>query len=409
MLGTGMAQLLPLLASPVLSRLYDAHAFGVFGLFFSICAVTSVLASGRYELAVLLPKEEGDAYALTRLALALTVGVGLGLGVMGWVGADYWSRLFDNESIRPWLPWIAVGVVATSGYQVLNLWFNRHEKYRFMAGTRTLRSVVQVAVSVGFGLSHGVAGGLILGWLAGQVAGLVAFLYRFLRTTGVLSKAYATTDAKRMARRYIDFPLYSVTASTLNALTAQLPIWMLEYYFTTTVTGHVFFAQRTIAAPMGMISSAMGEVFKQRASVAVLEEGSCLRIWKGTFKALTLIALPIAAVVFLFGPDLFAWGFGEEWREAGEYARIMSPYLALGFVASPLSLVLYVAEKQSYDLLWQIALIISTFSALWFGSQRGNPRLALILHVTTYCILYVVYIAMSYRFARSTPPNSSTV
>lgn len=404
MLGTGMAQLLPLLASPVLARLYDAHAFGIFGLFFSLCALASVVASGRYELAVLLPRENGQALALVKLGLVLTAGFSLVLAVAAWLGGGVWSHLLSNPSIEPWLPWMALGVLTTSGYQVLNVWYNRQEQYRLMAGTRTLRSVVQVAASIGFGMASGLTGGLILGWIAGQAAGLLAFSWQFMRQNQRLL-APGAFSLLSVAKRYVRFPAFSVPADAINTVAGQLPIWMMEYFFASSVTGHVFFAQRTLAAPLGMIGTAMGEVFKQRASIAFIEEGNCLAIWHKTFRSLVAMAVPLAVIVLVGGPWIFATVFGAEWREAGVYARILSPYVALGFVASPLSRVIYVAEKQSYDLAWQVALVVSTFLALWVGGRQGDPRIALGLHAGVYSLLYVVYLLMSYRFARNATLN----
>ena len=45
---------------------------------------------------------------------------------------------------------------------------------------------------------------------------------------------------------------------------------------------------------------------------------------------------------------LFVLFFGEEWREAGVYARILMPMFMLQFIVSPLSSMFLVAEQQSF-------------------------------------------------------------
>ena len=400
MVGTGMAQLIPLVTSPLLSRLYSPEAFGTFGLFFSICATVSVLASGRYELAILLPKERRSAYNLVRLGLLLTASFSGLLAVVGLVGRERLAALFGDATVAPWLPWVSVGVLATSGYQVLNYWLNRTDQYRWMASTRTLRSAVQAGVSIGLAMAFGVAGGLVWGWLAGQGIGALVLAVHIWTTTGDDRANNPHGGIRQVARRYVRFPLYSVPADTLNSVIAQLPIWILGLHFSTSVAGQVFFAQRVLAAPLGMIGAAIGDVFKQRASLAFIQEGNALRLWKKTFLTLMAMAVPVGLVVLLLGPWIFALVFGAEWRPAGQYARLLVPFLVLSFVSSPLSRVLYVAEKQNLDLFWQVGLFFVTFGALTLGSRQGDPFTAVLFYSLGYSAMYLVYLFLSYRAAR---------
>ena len=80
---------------------------------------------------------------------------------------------------------------------------------------------------------------------------------------------------------------------------------------------------------------------------------------------------------------------------------ILLPLFALRFVASPLSYVFYVAEKQHVDLLWQLCLLATTMSALLLPS---GYRETLLSYAVGYGFLYVVYIALSYRFSAEQPP-----
>lgn len=400
LVGTGMAQLIPLLVSPLLARLYDAQAFGTFGLFYSLCATASVLASGRYELAVLLPKKDQTAYNLVRMAVLLTAGISIALLVAALLFRNPIVARLGDATVGPWLPWVSVGVFATASYQAFNYWMNRTDRYRWMASTRTLRSLVQAGVSVGLAMALGVMGGLVWGWLAGQVVGVTVLGIQFWRTTAPLRASSTYEGVKEAAERYIRFPLYSVPADTLNSIIAQLPIWILAFHFSTSVTGQVFFAQRVLAAPLGMIGAAVGDVFKQRASLAFMEHGNSLVLWKRTLWSLLVLAVPLGTVIVLWGPWLFAVIFGEEWRPAGEYARLLTPFLVLSFIANPLSRVLYVAEKQSLDLLWQIVLFGATFGALTFGSRGGDSYDAVLFYALAYSAMYVVYLFLSYRAAR---------
>ena len=71
--GTTIAQAITLLLSPVLTRLYTPHEFGVIGTFLSIVAAIALIISLRYEIAIVLPKKEENAINLVALAAIITI------------------------------------------------------------------------------------------------------------------------------------------------------------------------------------------------------------------------------------------------------------------------------------------------------------------------------------------------
>jgi len=89
--------------------------------------------------------------------------------------------------------------------------------------------------------------------------------------------------------------------------------------------------------------------------------------------------------------------FGERWRQAGIIAVWLMPMFALRFVASPLSYVFYVAGKQHIDLMWQVALLLVTVATLYFPANYAH---AIQAYSAGYALLYVIYLALSWRFSK---------
>ena len=75
--GNMIAQLIPLLITPILSRLFSVEEFGVFALYSSIATFFMVVAAGRYETAILLPKEDRDAVNILALSFLILTGISL--------------------------------------------------------------------------------------------------------------------------------------------------------------------------------------------------------------------------------------------------------------------------------------------------------------------------------------------
>ena len=75
MTGTSLAQAIPVAISPILTRLYSPEEFGLFALYMAVAMIVSVLVTGRYELAILLPRNEPDALHIAALAIIISVAV----------------------------------------------------------------------------------------------------------------------------------------------------------------------------------------------------------------------------------------------------------------------------------------------------------------------------------------------
>ena len=73
--ATGIAQVIQLLATPVLTRIYSPDEFASYQLFYSIASVISVVATFRYELAIVIPKDEIDAKSIVSGSLLINTGL----------------------------------------------------------------------------------------------------------------------------------------------------------------------------------------------------------------------------------------------------------------------------------------------------------------------------------------------
>ena len=73
--GGALAQALPLLLGPLLTRLYTPQEFGIYHLFAAVAANVAVVACARYEFALPLAVDDDEAAALRTLCLRLLVAV----------------------------------------------------------------------------------------------------------------------------------------------------------------------------------------------------------------------------------------------------------------------------------------------------------------------------------------------
>lgn len=100
--GAAVAQVVPLLASPLITRLYDPHEVGIQAVYVSWMSTLAVLATARYEMAIVLPAEEKRADNLMGLSLLCASGLALLVGLVVLMGGH--SHIAAHLARRSWSP-----------------------------------------------------------------------------------------------------------------------------------------------------------------------------------------------------------------------------------------------------------------------------------------------------------------
>lgn len=381
MAGTTFSQAIIIAFSPVLSRIYAPESFGMLGLFTSACSILGVAATGRYELAVIIPKEDRDGFALAVLSSLLSAGFSV-LLLAGLL-------LFGVDSEYYLLP---LAVFLSTAIGALGYWLTREGRFTRIAAFRVSASVGNIVVCVGLGLAFGsYALGLIFGLLASYAISLLFLLPGLPK--------FSPLPLGSVAQRYSRFPKFLVGAHLMSVGSQQLPLLLLGPIFGLHVAGLFVLTHRAISLPIQIVSSAIGDVFRRHASRDFRELGQCRETYISTLKLLVAISLPTFCLLFWLAPALFSLVFGPEWQEAGEIARLLTPMFAVQFVASPLSAMFIIAEQQKLDLFWQGGMLTAVLLALGIGSAFGSYMLAIGLYSLGYVIMQSVSMALTYKFA----------
>lgn len=388
--GAAAAQSIPLLGSLVIARIYVPAEFGLFSVWLGIVSLLAVVVTGRYEAALAVELDgEPRRVGVQAVLWCITVATGGILVLVAVLAAlePAWLRTTPLALLWAFAP--TAGLIAVS--QVLQSWAAADGRYPHLVRMRISQAVGITGLQVGAGMLDPSAVSLGLANCAGVLLGAV--VAATLMPPGRLAESGARRDFLRRHRR---FPLLSLPADSVNTAAGQLPLLLVASRFGSDVAGLLALALRTLGAPIGLLGAAVLDVFRRQAAVAFRERGECRHEYMQTLKVLGLGSVAGAIVIGLFSEDLFAVAFGNQWRSAGTIALWLLPMFAMRFVASPLSYMMYVAHKQHVDLFWQIGLMMMTATTLWLPSHYAA---ALQWYSAGYSAMYVVYLALSYRFS----------
>ena len=96
----------------------------------------------------------------------------------------------------------------------------------------------------------------------------------------------------------------------------------------------------------------------------------------------------------LFGPDLFAFAFGEQWKTAGEYAQWIAPWLACVLATRGILAAFPILNLQSYLLVQEVFSIILRSLALIIGLKYYQSDLVAIALFSVVGIMLMLGLAI---------------
>jgi O-antigen/teichoic acid export membrane protein len=398
--GTIVAQFIPVLLSPVLTRIYLPKEFGIFAFYISAATVLAIAATACYEQAIILPEEDNDALNILVLCcvIALTFSFSLS-SLLAIYSAEIASRT-SLSNIQFYITVLPLSVLLLAVNQSLYYWFNRVKLYKAITINKVVLSVSMVVAQLGLYKMPEV--GLVAGYLIGQILGIfcsASQIYVNLRQKYTQIAITRSCMAKQ-AKRYIKFPKFLLPGHMMNSLSGNMPIVLLSSLYGVSFSGFYSLTSRIIALPMSLIGSAISDVFRQAASRQYILNGECRDLFVRTFKSLLLLAIIPFTLFFLTSLHLFPLLFGSEWVKAGRYAWLLTPMLFCQFITIPLCSMFIIAEKQELDLAWQIARMVLSVGSLYSGYLIWrSDESSIFMFSISFCILYLASAVMGYSFS----------
>lgn len=401
MTGTGLAQAIPIAISPILTRLYTPEDFGVFAIFMASSSIAAVLVTGRYELAIILPESDRDAFHIVTLSVCLSCLVSALLFFLVIIFNSEITSLIGTEEISNWLYWVPLSTFLMGIYTSLNYWSNRKLNYRRLAISRVVQTASSSVPQLALGFMKSGSAGLVGGQLTGQLLASSVLAGLIYREDKNQIKKLKYKRLLVLSKKYLNYPKFMIAGQLMNSISSSLPLFLLSILFNPAIAGFYSLSQRVLVAPISLIGSAIGDVYRGDASKIYRENGNCLLIYKKTFLKLSLLSLIFILPIFLFGEDLFTFVFGEDWREAGKIASILSIMVFFQAVSSPLSLTILFADLQRIDLVWQsfrLALAGASLAVGYFFYD--DYKVALFWFSLSFSLLYLIHIYFQFSVAK---------
>lgn len=390
-LGNSLAQAIPILISPILTRIYDPKDFGIFGIYMACVMVLASLANGQYHLAIVLPTSNNKAFHLSVLAFISTCILTFLLYMIIILFSDNIILLLNSQEMKTWIYLVPVSVFLMAIYQIYQYNNTRIKDFKSISISNIYRTSIMSSSQVLLNFIFKDVAGLIMGLIIGTT---VAIFY-LIRTSkkNIYKIKYKTILA--VAKYYKEFPKINTINNLLYTFSQYSIYVVIGLIYSIEYVGFFTLVQRVMLVPSTIIGNAVGQVFYQKISNSI-KSNQVYEDLVYTLKIIVVSSFVIFLLVYIFIQDIFVIVFGEKWFEAGEIAMYLVPLFFFQFIRASINTITLVYKKQKIQMYINITMLLFTLSIFFIGYKYKIAFMDLILNYSVIMSILNLFIIIYY-------------
>ncbi len=392
------AQAINLLSLPIISRLYTPEVYAVWAIVMATAGIFSSIACFRYELAIVIPKEEEEASSIFWWCVISSIGMGFIVAIiaqMPWLQEVIIAETVGNKwfySLLSPLLVTTMGLILTMQYwNVRQQWYTLNSFVQIALVAIT--SILQVIWAIRYSAS---SEGLLIGSIGGQfIAVILLLIYTGKRPK--ISKIILRKIPQSLKQQWF-FPLYSTPYTLFGEARVRASIFVLGYFLTSKEVGLYAFVYRVMNFPVSLVSNALRPVlFQETASKGVQSQEDKIN---QILRWLAIVIIPFVALYFFYAKELFVLFFGEKWAGSGFIGKFLILPVFTFLFCNWMDRIMDVLKKQCLVLILEVVFASMSVGGLWLGFalQLGLSG-ALLIQCIILIIYNILYLCIAYNKA----------
>lgn len=374
--GVSVAQLIPIIITPLLTQFFSPEQFGTYGLYVSIYTILGIISCGKYDIAIMLPKKKIDSINIVAICFTIASIFSLLTLLILFLIKDLLFDLTRSELFKTYYWIIPLSILLYAFNQTILVWYNRNKQYNYISENNLLKSSSNSLTTIILGFKN-ISTGLIIGNILSL---LITSLFNFFDL--IKSVDFSLINKKNMRSNfftYIKFLKYSTTSNLFNSLTSLGMTPLIVLFFGVKTAGLYFLAEKLIAIPISLITSSIAQVYFQKATTLFnSNKKNLLDLTIKVQKQLFLILAPLLFLISIFGENLF-YILGENWSSAGKMIKYFSIYILFKNIYSPISTLGDILGKQKLLLIFNISLFLFQISSFYLLNNYNEIYIPLLV------------------------------
>jgi O-antigen/teichoic acid export membrane protein len=393
--GTAIAQMISFGLYYFIAKIYTPADFGTFSLIVSFASIFAIIATGRFDVALMIPKNNSDVVKLYHTAIHCSIifsSVLLLVLVVLKIASFFLTLSLiiipNNYFIIPIL------IFAISFYQTATVFLSRQKEYKTIASSRIINTAANGISTLFFGFLKFGYLGLLIGFFLSYVASWSIVYQKTKHLFSDVKSIFNFKNNLNTAIEYKQFPMYNVPQALLDALQFNILIFVFNSFYKAEEVGQISFALRILQVPVSFIGASLAQVFFQQISEKIRNNQSFFSQVKRTVWISIGIFLPIWILFIFKGEWIFVFLFKSKWQQAGMIASILITWIFADFVRSPISqLVVLLNLQKKWLVLTSVVniIVLSVLFASFYYFHEVKQVLFFTTIAATCCTIFLIF------------------
>lgn len=392
-LSSGIAQVILIITTPIITRLYSPTEFGEFTIFSNIAMILIPIINARYDLLIVNTKNDRSANILSQISFLISLLILLILIPIFAISA--W--LYPNFILD--FIFIIIMLFLVSLTNIFTNYLNKERKYKVLSLINVFRAGSMALLQIIFGLLALGSLGLIIGFSLSYIAGITLGYKTFKKHFNIVRDKEET---KALFLENKNQLVYSTPSILLNSLSFSVVVFFIGILYTNTEVGIYGMAIRVLGIPVTIISLGLSKIFMQQANDYYIEYGNFRNLLLKFSSILVIVSIILYVPLYLFSEELVNILLGHSWVDAITVIKIVIPLFVIRMIVSTVSLSVIVLQKQQLELILQALFLIGT-TATFVISKMLNLTFLNFVSINTVVLIvsYMIFFIALYYFAKN--------
>ncbi|MFK3492349.1 type 8 capsular polysaccharide synthesis protein Cap8K [Staphylococcus aureus] len=392
-LSSGIAQVILIITTPIITRLYSPTEFGEFTIFSNIAMILIPIINARYDLLIVNTKNDRSANILSQISFLISLLILLILIPIFAISA--W--LYPNFILD--FIFIIIMLFLVSLTNIFTNYLNKERKYKVLSLINVFRAGSMALLQIIFGLLALGSLGLIIGFSLSYIAGITLGYKTFKKHFNIVRDKEET---KALFLENKNQLVYSTPSILLNSLSFSVVVFFIGILYTNTEVGIYGMAIRVLGIPVTIISLGLSKIFMQQANDYYIEYGNFRNLLLKFSSILVIVSIILYVPLYLFSEELVNILLGHSWVDAITVIKIVIPLFVIRLIVSTVSLSVIVLQKQQLELILQALFLIGT-TATFVISKMLNLTFLNFVSINTVVLIvsYMIFFIALYYFAKN--------
>ncbi|HDE0431948.1 TPA: type 8 capsular polysaccharide synthesis protein Cap8K [Staphylococcus aureus] len=392
-LSSGIAQVILIITTPIITRLYSPTEFGEFTIFSNIAMILIPIINARYDLLIVNTKNDRSANILSQISFLISLLILLILIPIFAISA--W--LYPNFILD--FIFIIIMLFLVSLTNIFTNYLNKERKYKVLSLINVFRAGSMALLQIIFGLLALGSLGLIIGFSLSYIAGITLGYKTFKKHFNIVRDKEET---KALFLENKNQLVYSTPSILLNSLSFSVVVFFIGILYTNTEVGIYGMAIRVLGIPVTIISLGLSKIFMQQANDYYIEHGSFRNLLLKFSSILVIVSIILYMPLYLFSEELVNILLGHSWVDAITVIKIVIPLFVIRLIVSTVSLSVIVLQKQQLELILQALFLIGTTVTLVISKMLNLTFLNFVsINTVVLIVSYMIFFIALYYFAKN--------